>query len=191
MLSIEDGDEQVELKGERRTEFDVLWDVLHFRSSVNKENATFLSVWADKYQIEGLKSRAEDILVSEVPVSCIALDHAVRYNLLRRATQCATEISKDICQWVAELTSMGSQVSADTMRTLWPSLCRAAAVDVPMPDDLTPGHALWPFIAKSATVGALAAAVKEWPQGLYSHLPRGADRQAQAWVQEQLRTHGL
>merc|ERR1712032_1448218 len=101
-----------------------------------------------------------------------------------RAQQCVDVISKDICGWIGEIDSMGSQVSTDFMRRLWSSICKAAAVgDVPMPHDLTPGHALWPFIAQRL---ALTAAARTWPGDLYNALPSGADARAKTWLEAKL-----
>jgi hypothetical protein len=232
MLLIDDGSEQIELKGERRGEFDVLWSVLLHRSQLSVENVMFLTVWADKYQIEGLKgrceiflvkdmpvdeknaldlsawadqyqicglkSRCEDVLISHAHVNCAALEHAIMYNLQRRAEQCVAEISENITQWIGELTSMNSKVSTTTLRTLWPSICKAAQVDAPMLDDLTPGHALWPFIANAVLTVSLAADVKSladdaksWPTGLYNLLTNPSDCKARDWLKAKLQTHQL
>merc|ERR1712032_785739 len=120
---------------------------------------------------------------------CVALEHALTYNLPRRAAQCTTVISKDIGAHIDGLTKLGPQVSPETMRVLWPSICKAAAVDVPMLGDFTPGHALWPFIAQAVRCGILAETVKSGPSRCDNDLPGSGplDMEDMYWLTAELR----
>lgn len=183
---------QVELKDESREEFDVFWSLLVHRANLTTENVTFLSVWADKYQIEGLRDRCERFIIDNLPISCAGLEHAVKYKLPSRTTQCADSINSNIGNHIVELSSLGSQVSAETMQLLWLSICAAAGIeDLQMPDDLNPAHSMWPFIEKSVTAMPLARAAKAWPQMLYDKLARGPDLTARSFLQEELQKFQL
>lgn len=127
---------RIELPDKSKDEFEVFWGVLVWAADVTVENCMFLSVWADEYQIEGLRSRCEDVLIQHVPVTCEALEHACTYNLSRREAQCAEAIAKNIRNYMDQLAVLGSRMSFDAMRKLWPAICHAAMVDTLIHDDL-------------------------------------------------------
>lgn len=127
---------RIELLGKSKDEFEVFWGVLVWAVDITIENCMFLSVWADEYQIEGLRHRCEDVLIQHVPVTCEALEHACTYNLPRREAQCAEAISKDIRNYMDQLALLGSRMSTDAMRELWPAICHAAMADASIHDDL-------------------------------------------------------
>merc|ERR1712050_722184 len=98
-------------------------------TELTKENVTFLSKWADEYQVETLKNKCEDYLIKHVQVDAENWVHAHAYNLPRRQEQCFTQIQKTITDHLDGLAKLGLQIPAAMLQSLWPCLCDAAGIE--------------------------------------------------------------
>lgn len=96
MREADDG--RIILEGKKKEEFRELIRQLETPGSskppkISPEDAQWLVVWADEYDIKGLKIRCEKVLM-ELPASDFdALEFATKHGLEKRRKQCLTEIA--------------------------------------------------------------------------------------------------
>ena len=91
---------EITLPGKKRSEFVTFYKALQLYSMepLTEDSAVFLSCWADEYQIEALKTKCEEYLVSSVPVDSSSLKHAMTYGMHKRVTQCVDTMKKRRCK---------------------------------------------------------------------------------------------
>ena len=142
---------EIFLPDKKKEEFRVFWNVLQPMSTtaLTKDNAEFLSRWAEEYQVSLLKTRCEDFMMEHSKVDVAGVQHALRYGLPRRFAQCIREISADLPQHMDELTRLGKDMPEELLQRLWPSICEKAGIPLFDMPALEKVHSMWPFIEAS------------------------------------------
>jgi len=156
-------------------------------------NVEFLVRWTDEYQVEGLKTKCEEFLMTEEPASVASLEFASKFHLERLQKRCSEEIKRDVKKYMDELIRLGPKLSAEVLEELWPCLCQAAAVD---PSEMPPVEQvrnMWPFVVNSIKSGRdelveLHKELRTWPSSMAYLLPAShqANAKASAWLQRKL-----
>ena len=115
----------VRLPGKIKTEFQTFYKALQLYSmeALTPSTALSLATWADEYQVEALKSKCDDFLISQ-PVDAIALQHAVKYRLEKRTRQCLNEMKANIECHVDDLKVLTG--SREHLKEIWPLICSKA-----------------------------------------------------------------
>lgn len=194
----------VRLPGKIKTEFQTFYKALQLYSmeALTPSTALSLAKWADEYQVEALKSKCDDFLLSQ-PVDAIALEHAVQYRLEKRTRQCLNEMKANIERHVDDLKVLtGSQ---EHLKEIWPLICSKAGF--PKQITLPPSEhvdSMWSFVSaaissriklqiKAERLQVLESEVRTWPGMLYHHVPAAnkADEKASNWLSQRLRLNGL
>ena len=199
---------EITLPGKKRSEFVTFYKALQLYSMepLTEDSATFLSCWADEYQIEALKTKCEEYLVSSVPVDSSSLKHAMTYRMHKRVTQCVDTMKKDVVKYLDELGDLTEENTKEYMQVVWPALCEQAGIrlfPMPAPDQV---HAMWPFLAVAVRLSKCAASAaaldrlrrdaNHWAHQLQTSLsghevPIVIKNRARVFIVEKLKRHNI
>lgn len=132
------------------------------------ERATFLSRWADEYQVDALKRRCQEYMLEhmDVTVDSFSADmaHAVRYNLPKRIEQCLDSASNDLVAFLDRQENFDAFTSDDSnIAYMWEYICDDAGVTESEPRSASEFRTFWPFIR---------AAMRKQEQGCENVVPR-------------------
>jgi len=196
---------EIRLPGKNERELSMFYKSLQLHTMVplTKDSAIFLSRWADEYQVDALKNKCEDFLLSSVPVDGSSLKHAVTYGMHKRAKQCIQTMLQDAAKYVDDLRVLAEDGAKEHLQAVWPALCSSAGIGrFPMPQPYEV-RVMWPFLAAAVRshkhVGAasaydrLCADAKTWPLEAYRTLPvtGKADERSRDFITEKLKKHGI
>uniref|UniRef100_A0A7S2QKP3 BTB domain-containing protein n=1 Tax=Zooxanthella nutricula TaxID=1333877 RepID=A0A7S2QKP3_9DINO len=190
------GDE-IKLPGKAKTEFMTVYNSLQLSTSepLTQQSAVFLSRWADEYQIASLMTKCEEYLMSSVVADVAGLEHAVKYGMRKRVSQCIDVLKQNLENNLDALSRLAVAAMEEQLRSLWPDLCQKAglgAFPMPAPDQV---RAMWPFLAAamrtrpgSVKFERLQREAKRWPMDLYVHLPGAGNActKGQDWLKDKL-----
>eukprot|EP00928_Gymnodinium_smaydae_P091792 TRINITY_DN75530_c0_g1_i1.p1 TRINITY_DN75530_c0_g1~~TRINITY_DN75530_c0_g1_i1.p1 ORF type:complete len:251 (+),score=36.65 TRINITY_DN75530_c0_g1_i1:76-828(+) len=201
--SMKEGSEQeIRLPGKIEQEFSLFYKSLQLHTMVplTKDSALFLCKWADEYQIEALKGKCEEFLISSVPVDGPSLKHAVTYGLKRRTRQCIARMVQDVENHMDDFRLLAEAGLEDCLKAVWPFICTSAGVSTFTMPQVDMVKNMWPFLVASVrshksakSYERLVADMKGWPQDAFLSLPATgkADEKARNFIGAKLRSHGI
>jgi len=202
---------KISLPGKTKAELETFYKSLQVSTEevLTPEIAACLVKWADEYQIENLKAKCEQFLLSQ-PVNAQGLQLAVKYGLSRRTMQCLNIFKKDLVKHVDDMVVLTGREGEEHMKELWPLIVRKAGLELPLPD-MVHLPVIWPFLSAAvkgkvgleqlATMQAdyrrlqtLKKDVKTWPDEL-ANILHGASStyklRARSWMANTLRLQGF
>lgn len=200
----------VKLPGKEAAEFRCFYDSLSTATfpSLTNQRATFLSRWADEYEVSQLKERCEVHLMEHAPVDGPGLEHAITHGLEKRVAQCVRVMKKDLTKHMDNIVRLVTPSMEEHLRELWPTIARQAGLSwsLPMPA-IEEIKGMWPFVIQAVKLNHEVKEVKpkahrfailkesasQWPGLLFAHLPRSAsaDEKGRTWLQATLREYDL
>ena len=201
----------ISLPGKTKGELEMFYKSLQVSTeeALTPEIATCLVKWADEYQIENLKTKCEQFLLSQ-PVNAQGLQFAVKYGLSKRTTQCLNQFKEDLVKHVDDIVVLTGREGEEYMKELWPLIIRKAGLDLPLPD-IEHLPVIWPFLsaavkgkagseqlatlqADSRRLQMLKTNVKTWPDQISNELNAASSTyrlRARSWMLRTLHTFGF
>eukprot|EP00434_Breviolum_minutum_P013228 symbB.v1.2.011653.t6/scaffold789.1/size230748/14 len=201
----------ISLPGKTKGELEMFYKSLQVSTeeALTPEIATCLVKWADEYQIENLKTKCEQFLLSQ-PVNAQGLQLAVKYGLSKRTTQCLNQFKEDLVKHVDDIVVLTGREGEEYMKDLWPLIIRKAGLDLPLPE-MEHLPVIWPFLsaavkgkagseqlatlqADSRRLQTLKTNVKTWPDQISNELNGAAGTyrlRARTWMLRTLHAHGF
>ncbi len=201
----------INLPGKTKGELEMFYKSLQVSTeeTLTPEIATCLVKWADEYQIENLKAKCEQFLLSQ-PVNAQGLQLAVKYGLSKRTGQCLNQFKQDLVKHVDDIVVLTGREGEEHMKELWPLLMGKAGLELPLPD-MEHLPVIWPFLSAAVKGKAgseqlammqrdirwletLKNSVKNWPDQISAELngaSNGHKLRARSWMAQTLRQHGF
>mmetsp|Transcript_54840 Transcript_54840/g.113294 ORF Transcript_54840/g.113294 Transcript_54840/m.113294 type:complete len:143 (-) Transcript_54840:13-441(-) len=97
------------------------------------ESAECLVQWAEEYQVDALKSKCEDFLISSAPVDGKGFQFAVKYGLRQCTEQCLKAMMSNLPLYIHDLHVLTSKECQEYLAEFWPLITREAGLTLDMP----------------------------------------------------------
>eukprot|EP00449_Zooxanthella_nutricula_P004754 CAMPEP_0198517124 /NCGR_PEP_ID=MMETSP1462-20131121/18341_1 /TAXON_ID=1333877 /ORGANISM="Brandtodinium nutriculum, Strain RCC3387" /LENGTH=164 /DNA_ID=CAMNT_0044246675 /DNA_START=1 /DNA_END=492 /DNA_ORIENTATION=+ len=141
----EGSEDEIKLPGKTHDEFTAFYKSLHISTMepLTPKTAMLLSRWADEYQVGSLMAKCEEYLIFNVAVDVAGFEHAVKYHMQKRISQCIDEFKTDVGKHVDALSRLAVVGMEAHLRAVWPALCTKANIaffPTPAPDQV---RAMW------------------------------------------------
>ncbi|CAE7292639.1 unnamed protein product [Symbiodinium pilosum] len=139
----------IQLPGKCKAELETFYKSLQLCSMepLTLKSATFLVQWSDEYQVDALKAKCEQFLMSNAPKDGPGLQFAVKYGLQKRTKQCLDAFKSRIPEHISDMHVLTSQECQEHLIDIWPLIVRHAGLPQMSMPPAEHMRSMWPFVS--------------------------------------------